>query len=98
MTGRTTGGSWFAFFFLQAPFVVIERLVLRMLKRQGVRVPTWARTAATYVLVVGSAQHLFWGPAKRGGVADAVVGSTREGMLACWHAARQWGLMRPLFL
>jgi hypothetical protein len=90
MAGRTTGGAWLAFFLLQAPLVVAERLALAGLKRRGVLLPAWLRVAVTLTLVLSAAQLLFWAPAKRWGLVDSVVRNMAVGMRS---TLRRWALV-----
>ena len=93
ITGRTTNGIWFAFFFIQAPLIFAERLALSALKRRGILLPDWLRTAITTLLVVGTGQYMFWLPAKRYGVTDCIVGNTRQAWLAI---LRRVGISLPI--
>lgn len=60
MTGRTTGGLWLAYFSIQAPIIVAERVVLGALKRSGVSVPATLRILATVGLQILLGHWLFW--------------------------------------
>ena len=82
LTGHTTGGVWLSFFLAQAPLIIAERLCYGALKRRGVLLPDWLRTAITVVLVVGTGQHLFWQPTKRYGVAASTIANVQAGMQA----------------
>jgi hypothetical protein len=93
MAGRTTGGAWLAFFLLQAPLVVAERLALAALKRGGIVPPSWARMAVTYLLILGAGQYLFWLPSKRLGVNECITSNTRAAAVAMW---RRLGVSLPI--
>ena len=73
---------WLSFFLAQVPFIILERLCYGALKRRGRLLPDWLRTAVTVGLLVGTAQHLFWGPCKRYGVADSTVANVQAGIQA----------------
>lgn len=65
LAGHTTGGMWLLFFFIQAPIIIVERVVLTALKRRGVIVPDFVRNAITVVLVLSTGQRFFWPPGVR---------------------------------
>ncbi|KAL4856101.1 Alanine--tRNA ligase [Chlorella vulgaris] len=88
LTGKTTGGVWLAFFLLQVPVIVSERLLLAVLNRRGILLPSWLRASTTCMLIVGTAQHLFWAPAKQCGVIDSVVLNVYGGVLSLLKQAR----------
>jgi hypothetical protein len=73
---------WLSFFLAQVPLIIAERLAYGALKRRGVLLPDWLRTAMTVVLVVVTGQHLFWQPTKRYGVAAATIANVQSGMQA----------------
>lgn len=62
--------------------IVGERLVLAALKARGILVPDWLRMAATYLLILGSGQYLFFVPVKQHGVTACIVANTRQAAVA----------------
>ncbi|EFN57210.1 hypothetical protein CHLNCDRAFT_143650 [Chlorella variabilis] len=87
LTGHTTRGVWLSFFLAQAPIIVAERLALSALKRRGILLPDWLRVCVSMLLVVATAQHLFWAPCKKHGVADSVVNNVHRGIQGTMKSA-----------
>ena len=78
LTGRTSGGSWLAFFVVQAPAIVAERAALGALRSRGLEIPRVLLTLYAVSFVAWTGARLFWTPAEAAGLTTGVVGNVRE--------------------
>lgn len=78
--GEYRFGYWFMFFFIQAPLMAVEAVVIRKLRKAGVKVPRAGAIGVT-TFVVMTLAYYFWFPPveKYSDIATVVVASVNRG-------------------